>query len=321
MIRCSRPVILAVFVALSGTLVAQEEGGKAEVRRKVKRLGPSEETYIGVVVEPVPAALVAHLPSVLERNRGVIVTRLVPGSPAADAPLRRYDILLAYDGHAISAPEQLRSLVLAGAPRRSVRLDVVRAGRALAVDLTTGLRPAGGTTRRAGRGGLTTGSVGIVKTFLAGWPPSPGSTITISLVRNRLRVQVTFSDRGGATRTRRADGSRDQILRDLDDLPPKVKAEVRRRLDETISFEKSQSLVSFRMRPFLDARGEPRVRVTVWYLGEAGKVKTNVFDAAPDVEAIARGLGALRPPVREQLVKALRRAKIPRLEVEVDESL
>lgn len=308
-------------MALAGALVAQEEGAESNARRKVKRPGASVENYIGVAVEPVPEALFAHLPALLERGRAVIVTRVVPNSPAANARVRRHDILITYDGQKVSTRKQLKDLVLANDRHKVVRLDIVRAGRALGLDVTLGLRPVGRTTRKAGAVSRSTGSVGVVKAYMAIRPTGVGSTIIISLAKNRLELRVTFPDREGTMQTRRAGGSRDQILQDLGDLPPGVMAEVRRRLDETIAFEKGSSLVSFHMRPFLDSQQQSRVRVTVWSLGEAGKVKTTVFDAAPDVEAIAWGLRKLRPRIREQLEKALRRTKIPRIEVKVDESL
>src|SRR5262249_59191177 len=57
--------------------------------------GEEKGTYLGVLISPVPEVLYDQLPQ-LPPGQGVVVTHVLPDSPAAQAMLRRHDILLAY---------------------------------------------------------------------------------------------------------------------------------------------------------------------------------------------------------------------------------
>ena len=58
---------------------------------------PAEErgTYLGVLFAPVPDIVYDQLPQ-LRRDRGVVISHVLPDSPATKAGLRHNDILLQY---------------------------------------------------------------------------------------------------------------------------------------------------------------------------------------------------------------------------------
>jgi S1-C subfamily serine protease len=55
--------------------------------------------------------------------QGVLVTGVVPGSPAEDAGLEPNDLITLVDGHAITSPQALTALILRHAPRDTVRVN------------------------------------------------------------------------------------------------------------------------------------------------------------------------------------------------------
>ena len=76
----------------------------------------------------------------LAETRGAVVTRVYPGSAAADAGLRVGDVILSANGQAIANAEALRNFQGLQAPNARVVLDVRRDGKPLQV--TTGLHEA-----------------------------------------------------------------------------------------------------------------------------------------------------------------------------------
>ena len=92
-------------------------------------------TYLGVLISPVPEVLYDQLPE-LPRGQGVVVTHVLPDSPAAKAGLRRHDILLEYDDQKIRDGEQFARLIQVDKPDRKVRLTLLRGGRLMTVQAT-----------------------------------------------------------------------------------------------------------------------------------------------------------------------------------------
>ncbi|MFZ9682712.1 MAG: Do family serine endopeptidase [Cephaloticoccus sp.] len=91
-------------------------------------LGASAETATPEVLE----ALI--LPSTM---RGVVITNVNEGGPAATAGLKPADVIFAVDGKAVTTLEDLRLLIAQTAPGSKVQIDYARDGekRAVAVEL------------------------------------------------------------------------------------------------------------------------------------------------------------------------------------------
>src|SRR5579884_500198 len=99
------------LVALALVLLALPRGWAQPVERV-----PSEEekgTYLGVLISPVPEVLYDQMPE-LPRGQGVVVSHVLPDSPAAQAGLLRHDILLRYNDDAIRDCEHFARLIRAG---------------------------------------------------------------------------------------------------------------------------------------------------------------------------------------------------------------
>jgi serine protease DegS/serine protease DegQ len=81
-----------------------------------------------------------------QRQRGVVVLRVIPESPAAAAGLEPSDVLLSIDGTPIADSIDLLNREAALAPGTKVHIEGVRRNAPFAVDLTLVQRPAPSTT-------------------------------------------------------------------------------------------------------------------------------------------------------------------------------
>ena len=98
-------------------------------------------TYLGALFSPVPEALFDQLPR-LPRNRAVLITHVLPDSPAARADLRRHDVLLKYGDVAVRDCEHLARLIQADRPGRTVKLALLRGSKETTAEVTLALGPA-----------------------------------------------------------------------------------------------------------------------------------------------------------------------------------
>src|SRR5438309_7145872 len=103
---------------------------------------PSEEkgTYLGVLFSPVPDVLYDQVPE-LPRGQGVVVTHVLPDSPAAQAKLQRHDIVLQYDDEKVRDCEHFARLIRADKPERKLKLIILRAGKQLTIETTLATGP------------------------------------------------------------------------------------------------------------------------------------------------------------------------------------
>jgi len=95
--------------------------------------GRFRRAYVGIAGGERP--LPPRLARALGRPRGVEVVDVVAGSPAAVAGLRTEDLIVAVNGEPVQRVEQLQRLMIGDLIGESVRFDVLRGGRELAIDL------------------------------------------------------------------------------------------------------------------------------------------------------------------------------------------
>lgn len=77
-----------------------------------------------------------------EDEAGVLVTRVLPGSPADEANLQRGDIITAIGGEAVTV-ESLQDMVLDHQPGDVLDVTVLRDEETLDLSVTLGARPEG----------------------------------------------------------------------------------------------------------------------------------------------------------------------------------
>ncbi len=199
-----RFLLLALVLALwSPCAPAQSSGSGSAARLK-------PEPFLGLSFAAVPPLLYEHLPK-LPRNAGLVVERVKADSPAHQAGLRTHDILISYNGTAITTRAQLAGLVRAGKDDSKAPLLLLRAGKEVTLDVS--LTQA---CKLADRAPNPRGSA------KKGRPPAINCEAT-TLANGRLEVTFEFYPEG-KTKLQRVKyaGSLDEIARQVSNLPPPV---------------------------------------------------------------------------------------------------
>jgi serine protease Do len=130
-------VILAILVAVwPGEVCAGETDNSATAVVVRSRTGG----YLGVGVAEVDSARAQALS--LKEERGVEITKVEEGSPAATAGLKNSDVVVEYNGQRVEGTEQFMRLVRETPPGREVRLSVIRASKPETITVKTAARKA-----------------------------------------------------------------------------------------------------------------------------------------------------------------------------------
>jgi hypothetical protein len=179
-------------------------------------------TYLGVLFAPISEVLYEHLPQ-LPRNQGVLVTHVLPDSPAVHAGLRRFDLLLQYQDHKIRDCDHLARLIQADKPDSKVRFIVVRAGKQITVDATLGLGP----ILRIAATTAAPPTPPLPRTEPPRGVAKPGGTAAVSvsatpLEPGKMKVSIEFYQEGtGRLRTVVCQGADEAIDVEVKKLPEK----------------------------------------------------------------------------------------------------
>ncbi len=107
----------------------------ASVMKSLVETGAVSRGYLGVTTETVTPDVAEQL-GLPRDTRGVVISDLIPDSPAERAGLRRTDVILGINGHAVSALEELRLLIAQMPPGSTARLRVIRDGTERTIDVT-----------------------------------------------------------------------------------------------------------------------------------------------------------------------------------------
>lgn len=128
-------IALAAALALPQAVLVQAAETAAATPQVQTR---AEKGYLGVSIDRLPDALRAQLADTIPQQQGVLVTQVMQGSPADQAGIEPFDILLRYNDQKLFSPEQLTRLVGSDTSGKPVKLTIVRAGDVSTVDVTLG---------------------------------------------------------------------------------------------------------------------------------------------------------------------------------------
>jgi serine protease Do len=110
---------------------------------------------LGVTVQGVTADLAAGLG--LDKAEGALVSDVTPGGAAAKAGLKRGDVILGYQGHAVADTNAFRNEIAATKPGSTITLQVLRDGKSSEIKATleemAAAKEAGDRSEGANRGG------------------------------------------------------------------------------------------------------------------------------------------------------------------------
>lgn len=103
---------------------------------QLKSKGKVVRGWLGVVIQKVTPELAKNFN--LKESEGALVSDVMEDSPASKADIRRGDVIVSFDGHAIKEMEQLPKLVAGTEIGKKVKLGLIREGKSLEVDVTVG---------------------------------------------------------------------------------------------------------------------------------------------------------------------------------------
>ncbi len=109
--------------------------------------GTVHRAYLGVIIQPVTHQLADQFK--VKVHEGVLVTEVQPNTPAAKAGLRPGDIILQFEGKAISRPRELQWMVERTKVGSSQSLVVLRDGKRMTLNVTPAELPGNMTAARS----------------------------------------------------------------------------------------------------------------------------------------------------------------------------
>jgi hypothetical protein len=107
---------------------------KAQAPSSAKPATAKPDSFLGLHLEAVPEVLYFHLPK-LQRGLGILVDQVKLSSPADKAGLKRYDLIVAYNGTCVKSTEELACLIRADKPERTAALMLIRNGKSVILDV------------------------------------------------------------------------------------------------------------------------------------------------------------------------------------------
>ncbi len=207
-------IVWLALVPLAAPAQAPTRGHEGRSRQSVET--EEKGTFLGALFGPVAEALYDQVPT-LPRDQGVLVTHVLPDSPAARAGLRRHDILLRYDGEAIRGCEHLARHIQNDRPERTVRLALVRAGKETTLDVTLATGPV---LKLAQPRVVAVDGVEGQRGPGKPGPPAPVNVAATPLEHGKMKVTVEYyPEGGGRPRTLTCEGSRADIDGEIQKLP------------------------------------------------------------------------------------------------------
>lgn len=186
--------------------------------------------WLGVWVQPIPRALKAQLAHLIKSGEGLMVTRVENGSPAQQAGMQRYDVLLTLDGQKLYTPEQLARLVQHEKANNEIELDIIRQAQLMTLQTTL-----------SSKGKRT---LAQTRRYPPPFPPMPGhlypplqrpqmtapfdndisawdqfeSVEVKTLPDGRYHAAVSFKDRDNETRSFTFEGKKQEIIQQIKQL-------------------------------------------------------------------------------------------------------
>ncbi|GAY26265.1 serine protease [Desulfurococcaceae archaeon AG1] len=92
----------------------------------ISKYGRPVRAWIGVFVAPLTPEIARMMG--LEKAKGVVVIRTIPGSPAEAVGIRRGDVILKVGGKEISTPGDLRNTIEDNIDRGEIEIELIRRG-------------------------------------------------------------------------------------------------------------------------------------------------------------------------------------------------
>ena len=123
-------------------VVIEQDPGQIEVQPKIETdgmnivIGDDDSSWLGVETHEVTSDKAKELK--LTAERGVVLGKIVPDSPAAKAGLKENDVVMEINGQRVEGAAQFRRMIHEIPAGRSIQLTVWRDGRTQTINATLG---------------------------------------------------------------------------------------------------------------------------------------------------------------------------------------
>src|SRR5262245_1708476 len=104
-----------------------------DILPQLRTKGSVTRGWIGVVIQKITPEISQHLD--IEGSTGALVSKVMPGGPADDAGIKRYDGILSFDGKEIGEMNELPRVVAATPVGKKVPVVVLRDGKKKTVEV------------------------------------------------------------------------------------------------------------------------------------------------------------------------------------------
>jgi serine protease Do len=94
--------------------------------------GRVSRSQLGVFIQPLDESMAQGL-GLKDNREGILVSGVMPGSPAEQAGIRKYDVILRLNGRSINDSNQFRNQVALTAPGSNIEIDLLRNGQLMTV--------------------------------------------------------------------------------------------------------------------------------------------------------------------------------------------
>ncbi len=314
-----------------------------------------QENYIGVFTAPVSPALSAQLSELLKPGQGLLVTRVLSGSPAEKAGLKQHDVMATYDDQRLLTTDQLKKLVMGDKAGRTVKLGIVRAAKQRNVEVPLGKRKVTRLSMRS-RGPLLRRAFplmlrrrGVIGKGKAKTPDAPSKSpptphdksskrqyrsLSLSVTTSdnkQYKVQVNDTDVDGKAHHWQFEGTLDEIRGKLNDLPESIRDAIRRSLDRTDALKKQGRTFHFQLQPRIDG-ADSALRILMSRPAENGERRILELDLHLDgekridlddlleIDELTAELKQLSPAIRDKIEATLRQVRVPEIRIGVQDS-
>ncbi|MEW6041844.1 MAG: trypsin-like peptidase domain-containing protein, partial [Elusimicrobiota bacterium] len=95
--------------------------------------------WLGVEIKPMDDVLRRQFS--VPGDFGVLINRVLSGSPAEKAGIERGDVIIEFDGKKVSSPVELQDIVSKTGPQKKVLTKIIRKAKELTLELVTGEMP------------------------------------------------------------------------------------------------------------------------------------------------------------------------------------
>lgn len=295
-----------------------------------------QQNELGLRAQVLPAVLSTQLAGVVPEKAGLLVSGVLPDSPAKAAGLQQHDILISFDDVNLLSPAHLKQLIAKAKPGATVEFTILRALKAQTVSVKLGIRKvavrAASSVRvrsaaRANRGpgGLLADDTGPAA---AGPRPSgiPRHYCTVEVifdVNNQFRVVTEQCVDGGPAVKNDFTGSIDEVAAHYEDSSSVIRSNIAICLQtltpESVKSGKVRRSVrilprvenSVRFVRFVNVRNSPDGLPSVYIYDKrmGAAAAPGSLAGVTDDKPVRKELDKLPQPVRERIDQTVRQFK------------